>query len=347
VEAVTADVSHPVLSGVRVELTEGWQGMADIDIPTTDRSHAAGSYGVVNKLAGLPIRSTPTATVIRGTGEFSPSVALEIGQPTPGGFTFEENGFYMMPVTAGSRMGDANLRYEDVTTMTATFATDGSVAQLLPPGFEPAAPPTVSVRFYEYHGVGIMAGRDYNVVVVLVPARYTGGDTVIDGVFVPVAWESDFGPVMSGREVLGWPKLMADIPDAWSRDGDRGFRASENGSLLVEGRVFALQPVDPNELAQIEERENGTALLTWKYLPSLGGAGADVSYATQTPFVSSLSQGWTGSAEIEFFPTDRDHAPLSYQIVNRLAQLPIQGDITVVVTRGSADLGLGNRLQSD
>jgi hypothetical protein len=325
---------------------EAWRGAANIHIAPTDRAHAAGSYGIVNKLAQLPIRSTPTAVVTRGSGEFRPSVPLETGQPTASGFVFEENGFYMMPVTAGSRLGDANLHYEDVTTMTATFATDASVAQLLPPGFELAQPPTVSVRFYEYHGVGIMAGRDYNVVVVLLPASYTAGDTPVDGVFVPVAWESNFGPVMSGRDVLGWPKLMAEVPDAWSRDGERGFRASENGSLLVEVRLSELDPLDSDEVAQLEERENATALLTWKYLPSISGPDADVSYGTQTPFTSDLTEGWTGTAEVKFHPTDRGHAPLSYPIINKLAQLPIEGDITVVVTRGSAELGLGNRLDT-
>jgi hypothetical protein len=346
VNAITADVSEPVRSDVHTDLVEGWRGTATLRIHPTDRAHAAGSYSIINKLAQLPIRTSPTAVVTRGTGGFRPPETLAPGRPAAGGFVFVENEFYLMPVTAGSRMGDANLHYEDVTTMTATFTTDDSVSSLLPPGFVPAHPPTVSVRFYEYHGVGIMAGRDYNVVVVLVSATYTAGDSEVEGVFVPVAWESSFGPVMSGREVLGWPKLMAEIPDAWSRDGAQGFRASENGSLLVDVRLSELEPMGAEALARAQERENRTALLTWKYLPSLGGSRPDASYGTQTPFSSNLELGWTGTAEVTFIPTDRDHAPLSYPIINKLAELPIEGETTVIVTRGSADLGLGDRLDT-
>jgi hypothetical protein len=346
VNVTAADVSHPVRSGVDADLVEGWRGTAALRIPQTDRAHAAGSYSIINKLAQLPVRSSPTAIVTRGAGGFRPSEPLAPGQPTDGGFVFAENQFYLMPVSAGSRLGDANLHYEDVTTMTATFTTDGSVASLLPPGFALADPPTVSVRFYEYHGVGIMAGRDYNVVAVLVSATYAADSTNVEGVFVPVVWESSFGPVMSGREVLGWPKLMAEIPDAWSRDGERGFRASENGSLLVDVRLSELEPMDSDELARVQERENTTALLTWKYLPSIDGSGPDASYGTQTPFTSDLTEGWTGTAAVTFIPTDRSHAPLSYPIINKLAQLPIESGANVIITRGSANLGLGERLEA-
>ena len=263
----------------------------------------------------------------------------------PERFGFQPDEVYLMPVHFGPRTADTDLRYEDATTISVAYQTDASrAARLLPPGFELDVPAVVSVSHAEYHGVGLLAGGDYNAVAVGLGARWVGGGEQVRGTFVLVVWENNFLAVVAGREVLGWPKGLADVPDPWQSEGRRGFHVSEGGTLLLEAEAGDWQRHTEAETVRIENEGNDRAWLSWKYIPTDDGLNAEISHPTAMHKRLKITDAWHGTGSVRFHQTDRRHAPGSYPGVNALAALPVESEPVATMTRGSQELGLGHRL---
>jgi hypothetical protein len=229
--------------------------------------------------------------------------------------------------------------YEDNTALTIMYLTEReAVAPLLPPGFVPADVPIISVTFVMCRGVDFMAGGGYNLVSINAAARFVGKRDIAEGNFALVLWENNFFPIMLGREVLGAPKLFGEIPDAWMRDGKKGFTVSENGTLLLEGEVWDLRKPTDAELKAMAEQNKGKIWMGWKYIPSCDLRGADVSNATALPAKSDNKEVLVGQGKLMFHEIAWENAPLSYRVVNTLKKLPIVQYQGAVVTRGSNDL---------
>jgi len=258
------------------------------------------------------------------------------------GFEFEKDQPYIMPAHFGSPTSGWDgkaAHYEDNTALTVLYATElDAVSALLPPGFVATDPPIVSVSFVMCRGVDFMAGGGYNLVAVNVSATFEGKRDKVAGNFALVLWENAFMPILVGREVLGAPKLMADIPDAWMRDGKRGFSVSENGTLLLEGEVSDLQKLSDEAVGAMAEQIAAGTWMGWKYVPSCDLRGADVSNATALPAKMDLKEAWMGQGEVAFHEVAWENAPMSSRVVNTLRELPITQYQGAVMTRGSQDL---------
>jgi hypothetical protein len=258
------------------------------------------------------------------------------------GFEFEEGQPYIMPAHFGQVTQGWNgeaAHYEDNTALTILYVTEREVVEpLLPPGFVAMDPPVVSVSFVMCRGVDFMAGGGYNLVAVNVSARFAGTRDKVEGNFALVLWENDFMPIVVGREILGAPKLMADIPDAWMRDGKKGFTVSEHGTLLLEGEVSDLQELSDDAKKALAVQVESQTWMSWKYVPSCDLRGADVSNATALPSRGEIREAWMGQGTIVFHETAWEKAPMSYRIVNALRQLPVVQYQGGIVTRGWQDL---------
>ena len=243
------------------------------------------------------------------------------------GFEFEKNQPYVMPAHFGpSTAGwDGKVaHYEDNTALTVLYVTErDAVDALLPPGFSATDPPVVSVSFVMCRGVDFMAGGGYNLVAVNVSARFEGKRDQAKGNFALVLWENSFMPIVVGREVLGAPKLMADIPDAWIRDAKRGFAVSDNGTLLLEGELSNLAKLDDEALKALVAQMEGQIWMSWKYIPSCDLQGADVSNATALPSDGEIREAWMGQGKITFHDVAWENAPMSFQVIRALRELPI------------------------
>jgi hypothetical protein len=257
------------------------------------------------------------------------------------GFTYEPGKPYVMPGHFGSHTEgwDGKVaRYADNTAITISYITDrDAVTPLMPPGFEPTDPAVISVTFVMCRGVDYMGGRGYNLVNVNVSARFEGKRDKEQGNFALVLWENDFFPIMLGREVLGAPKLYADIPDAWMRDGKRGFTASEYGTILLEGEVWDLHQPSEEEMKTLADQPHGI-WMGWKYIPSCDLRGADLSNATALPSSGETKELLVGNGKITFHDVTWEEAPLSFRVVNTLKKLPVVEYKTAVLTRGPSQL---------
>ncbi len=267
-----------------------------------------------------------------------------IGEPLgkAGGFQYQAGQPYVMPghFGAATHGWDGKVaHYEDNTAITIMYVTErDAVAALLPPGFVPADPALISVTFAMCRGVDYMAGGGYNLVAINAAARFEGRRDKAEGNFNLVLWENEFLPIVLGREVLGAPKLYAEIPDAWMRDGKKGFTVSEHGTLLLEGEVWDLRKPTDEELKAMAERSKGKVTMGWKYIPSCDLSGADVSTATALPAKSDIKEILVGQGKIVFHETEWEKAPLSSRVVNTLKKLPVLQYQGAIVTRGSNDL---------
>lgn len=243
------------------------------------------------------------------------------------GFEFGKNQPYVMPAHFGpsnERWDGKVAHYEDNTALTVMYVTDHkAVSAILPPGFEATDPAIMTVNFVMCRGVDYLAGGGYNLLSFDISTRFEGKRDRAEGDFSLVVWENKFMPVVLGREVLGMPKLMADIPDAWTRDGKRGFSVSENGTLLFEGELSDLQKIPDEALGPLVAQRESKARMGWKYIPSCDMRGADVSNVTMLPTKDTFKEVWMGQGKLMIHNVTWERAPLSSRIVNILRELPV------------------------
>ena len=258
------------------------------------------------------------------------------------GFEFKKTKPYVMPAHFGPSVEgwDGKVaHYEENTAITVMYTTEKkAVSQYLPPGFKPTNPPVISVSFVMCRGVDFMAGGGYNLVAINVSADFKGRQDRASGNFALILWENSFLPIMVGREVLGAPKLMGEIPDAWMRDGKRGFTVSENGNLLLEGEVSNLHKASDEELKIINQQSDAGVWMGWKYIPSCDMKKADISNATALPAKTDIKEAWLGNGGILFHDVAWEKAPMSARAVNALKHLPVVELQGGIITQGSQDL---------
>ncbi len=263
-----------------------------------------------------------------------------------GGFRFGPGELYLMPAHFGPRTAEDDGRFDEVTATIVMFETDPErAAELLPPGFELTDPATVIVFHQENRGVHFMAGRGYNLVGINLAARFVGEQDDCTGSYALVMWESEFIPVVLGREFLGVPKLVADVPDIQTWNERRLFSVSEYGSKLLHGEVSGLAQLDDQGVASVKQRLDDSQWMGWRYLPAAAGPDSEVSYPTAIEVSRELDAAWLGAGHVEFHPATREQAPASHLVMSALASLPILNDPMAIITHGSIEQGHARRLR--
>jgi acetoacetate decarboxylase len=103
-------------------------------------------------------------------------------------------------------------KYSEIDVLAFQFRTDpDAIRAVLPDCYQVGAPPTVTVVFGDYDGVDFMAGGGYRTATFQVAARFDGTTDHVEGDHVLVMLEDKTMPIISGREVIGVPKMFADI----------------------------------------------------------------------------------------------------------------------------------------
>lgn len=258
---------------------------------------------------------------------------------------------FRMPVSFGPAPGPRNLpeahrhrRYDkNALTLTLSAATDPDLlASLLPQGFAIDGEPRINVSLVVLTNIGWLAGRGYNIVMVRIPARWSGQEAV-SGHFVPVLWESLADPILTGRDELGWPKIFADIPTPAQEGGRWSASASWEG--------FTFLDIAAGDFASADRPPPASPMMFHKYVPRTGEWGeAEVDYFTVTaadgprPEVKAVAQG---EGRFEFHGARWEDMPTQYLIVNALATLPLSdfGPATLVQTSGGGDVSGQRRLR--
>lgn len=265
----------------------------------------------------------------------------------------EKRDYYRMPVGFGPALGprrgpggtDFNGTESRATSLAVSYAAEReAVSALLPPGFEPAEKPAITVRANFGRDYAWLAGRGYNYVEVVFPAIYRGQEDVVEGDFVAVMWESIADPIISGREEIGLPKLFAEVPDhAASPDGTL-VTASWDGfrflTMSLEGLSIGPWPSADEEATEwSREGLGGTRShrLHYKHFPRTGELErADVAYATATPpgaYRVKVLERWSGAGNFEFHAGRWEDLPTLAHVVDPLAALELGDPLGATMTR--------------
>ena len=152
-----------------------------------------------------------------------------------------------MPLLMGAASTSGAARYARVDVVAAQWRVHANLlAGLLPDCFVPLADGPdhaglLTVAFADNQGVEFLAGRGYRVASVLVRAAFQDQQGP-RGDFVVAMFEDDCLPIVLGRELLGLPKLFADISIEDRPDSSMACEASLWGHTLFSLETGPLVP---------------------------------------------------------------------------------------------------------
>jgi len=252
-------------------------------------------------------------------------------------FQFESNKCYQMPVHFGGYVYQpVETCYHDVVNMIFTYTTDGDcLSRYIPEGFE-LLRPELTINFCQCREVEWMAGSAYNLIDVSAPVRFNGKRDQVAGSFSLVVWENKTTPILTGREQTGVAKIYSDIEDLHILHDKRFTTASFEGNSFLQLEMTVTSPMDDAQLAPLRKMPvNG---LHWRYIPKVGGPGADLSQPVMFPQRAEAEQAWKGSGAVQWIPLRYEQNPMQVHIVKALADLPMIELFPVTLTKGKVFL---------
>jgi hypothetical protein len=242
---------------------------------------------------------------------------------------FEPGYTYRMPVAFGPLPGprqtlpDCEPRGSEASIRSLTLrfvSTAEALGELLPPCFELAGEPIVTVEYTELSDVPWLAGRGYDTFAIKLPARFEGRRERVTGSFVAVVWENMADPIITGREELGYAKLFADLRSSpEGRDAHRCV-ASWDGHTFAELEFEGITEVMPELASQ------GDSVLNFRYVPGVdAGSEPDSMGPVLTPAVGGVEviRQATAAGRVRFVRSSWEQLPTFYNIVNTLERLPV------------------------
>lgn len=180
----------------------------------------------------------------------------------------------------------------DVAVFTYTPNLDG-LAAALPPGFEPA------------EGMGLITMlsypdsvvRPFKELVVLAPVTVDG----VPGNYIPHIFVTTDEALIAGREIAGYPKLLADIE--WERDGDNfHFSASRWGAEFLNCEGTVTGPA-PEGMEQMQSEASSRPTYNYKLIPGPAGE-IEVEEITSTNLEVVPTKVELGTAKLTTNPAD-------------------------------------------
>jgi acetoacetate decarboxylase len=251
---------------------------------------------------------------------------------------------YAMPLIMGPAF-DREARparvYGRTESLSLTFRTDRDAAQaLVPDCFLVPEEATATVAFGDYDEVDFMAGDGYRVAYVGISARYEGEET-IDGLCILVMWENQAFPIVSGRELIGIPKVYGDITSIRHVMNDR-LRATVStwGHEVMRLEVTGGKEQNLMVRRTAQKRINSSPWLGYKNIESFDGQ-PDASYPMVVWNEVEIDQLWLGrGASVEFGNAGEEDLDILAGITRALRTLPIGETVLAAHVRGSGVLRL-------
>jgi len=259
-------------------------------------------------------------------------------------YTFDPIKGYSMPTGFGPAQSRSTCHYGSVTQYIILYQTDkDALAALLPEQFEPADAPAVTVYCQVSRDVDFMGGHGYNLVGVNLSAIFNGKKDrfAYPLNYAVILWENDAFPIVHGREILGAPKIYADIPDPEQTGNSWSFGCSVYGKKLLEGKITNANKLDDTVRQQIEDMSGESLWAGWKYIPNTNWVGAEVSFPTVIPHKLSIYEAWLGEGSHVFFEHTWESVLTSAQVLEGLRKLVVKEYRPSLILKGTLDLLVG------
>lgn len=224
-------------------------------------------------------------------------------------------------------------RWEGVRTILFPFVVEPSVAAaVMPPGVELDDGPG-TVVLLTYPATDFM--HPFKECVVLLPARVDD----VTGSYVPHIYVTTDEALIPGREIAGWPKLIADI--RWERSGDHiSASVTRFGETLLElaGDVSGAMPAEM--LAAGADAANKPSF-NYKLVPGPDGTTIEVEEITSTLLEIVTRGAELGTAKLKTHPSASN--PLAALVGEAEGMMVVlasdntipAGDVLVRIDRGA------------
>lgn len=210
------------------------------------------------------------------------------------------------------------------TARASYLARASQLVNYLPPGFSLRGEPVVTVDVCYQRQVEWLAGRDYALFGMSVPATFTGKSEAVHGDFRLAVWESHSDVVTSGREDIGSNKLFAEIPEPRVLVDRYIYSGSSMGCRFFDMELFNVVESAPLPEAPSDEPRSA-GMLWYKYIPRTGNPDvADAAYPVLWPHSDSqitIDRYFRAEASTHFRRVTWDDLPFMYHVVNALAEL--------------------------
>jgi len=216
-------------------------------------------------------------------------------------------------------------RFDEVRSLSVRFLTDRARLQaLLPEFFEVPTDPVVTVAHAHNIGVDWLGGRSYQLARVDTQVTFRGKEETVSGPFSMAVWESDAKPVILGRELQGYQKMVGNVPEHRISGSDAEFECYEYDARLFRAELHGLEPISQATMEKMQVGWNRpeNMALGWKYIPNAEG-GEDANYVTRLPMGGTFCEVLRGTGELVFDSPSWQEAPGSAHIVAALRTLPV------------------------
>jgi len=272
-------------------------------------------------------------------------------------FRFEPGLQYRMPIHFGPQPGPRRFpagvqpdytRYPKRHVARVNYlARADQLAQYLPPGFSLWGEPVMTIEVCYQSEVPWLAGRDYALFGISIPAKCTGKKEVVHGEFRLAVWESHADVVVCGREDIGSNKLFAEIPAPRILDEHYYYHAHSMGCRFFEMDVHGLREADPAGARHVigDGQTPSAGMLWYKYIPRTGAPGvADAEYPVLWPRTDShvtIDRYFTGNGSMHFKHATWEELPFMYHVVNAIADLELVEfrGASLTLAHGGSDFG--------
>lgn len=223
--------------------------------------------------------------------------------------------------------------YGDVTQIALEYSTDEKLLrQFLPQPYELNGDPVVTVEYSMNRSIDWLAGGEYNIISVSVPAIYVGEVDKISGNYALVLWENLTDPILTGREMHGIPKIYGDIENHRIFEGIWKTALRNRGKTILDIQAADLTRMAPDEFEGFKENCRQRNLLGWKYIPNETLTDAIASYATVLPASVRCHEAWSARGNLRWYPQTWKENPTQAHIVNALHSLPIEKVLSCFVS---------------
>jgi len=237
-------------------------------------------------------------------------------------FRFDENKCYKMPAHfGGNDYVVASTRYHDTVNLSFSYSTDRAMLEAYIPEAFTLVRPEVSVGFSQCRGIDWMAGSYYNLVMVSAPVRFDGARDHVEASYVLVIWENKTTPILSGREETGIPKVFSDIEDLHVFEGQYFTSLSFEGNTFLALHFSEAVPFGEQELEAMKTVPMD--MIGWRYIPKVGGPGAELSQPIFFPQYCEVKRAWRGKGALRWTELSWLQSPMQAHIIKALADLPI------------------------
>jgi len=254
-------------------------------------------------------------------------------------FKPEKDFSYLMPIHFGGGKFDPNETiHQKSTSLNISYETDAKILEnFIPEGFE-LLDPVVDVGFSKFSEINWMQGGQYNVVNVAVPVRFHGKKDELDGIYTLIVWENRTAPILGGREQTGQPKVFADIEDLHILKPHYSTNASYEGNTFLNMEFEATEEVTGKKLEEVKPKFASINNIGWRYIPKVGGPGADLSQFILYPQGVDVKHAQTGKGNLKWTELTPMQNPSQWWMINSLAALPIKKITQAILTKGNATL---------